>query len=82
MPAFFRHVVRAGKVLAKDPTIPRWLRWLLVFGVAPVPLFLDEVALVAAVALLYLFHRATVASAWRETASGERGVRGPTRPAR
>lgn len=54
-----------GKLLARDPELPRWLRWLFVFGAAPVPFFFDEIALVIATALMLIFHRQRVVDAWQ-----------------
>jgi hypothetical protein len=63
-----RHLLRTAKGLARDPSIPRWIRWLFVFGLMPIPLFFDEAALVVATGILLLFHRRTVADAWKATA--------------
>lgn len=64
---FTKRVIRTGKTLARDERIPNWLRWLFIFGVAPVPLFLDEVALVLAVGILAIAHRALLAEAWERS---------------
>lgn len=57
-------VIATGKRLARDETVPRWLRWLFVFGLMPVPLFLDEIALIAAVATMALLYRDRLRAAW------------------
>jgi hypothetical protein len=62
-----RHLVRAAKVLARDAGVPRWLRWLFVFGLLPIPLFVDELTLVVASAILFVFHRRRVVQAWTST---------------
>jgi hypothetical protein len=64
---FLRRVIQTGKRLARDRSIPSWLRWLFVFGVMPVPLFLDEIALVLAVTLMAVFYRSTLRQAWENS---------------
>ena len=64
----WRHLLRTAKALAREPRIPRWIRWLFAFGLLPIPLFFDELALVAATGLMAVFHRRTVREVWRQTA--------------
>lgn len=64
---FCGRVVRTGKTIARSDDVPRWLRWLFVFGVMPIPLCLDEIALVVAVGLMLVLYRATLRSAWSES---------------
>jgi hypothetical protein len=66
--AWTRHLLRAAKTLARDPSIPRWIRWLFAFGLLPIPLFFDELALILATGLMLVFHRGAVTQAWRSTA--------------
>ena len=65
---FLARVARCGRALATDRRIPTWVRGLLVFGCLPIPLFLDEAALVLAVSILAVFYRPTLTKAWKETA--------------
>jgi hypothetical protein len=79
-----RHLLRAAKVLARDPGVPRWLRSLFVFGLLPIPLFFDEVALLLATGMMFVYHRHRVARAWAITrrsgeAVTEEGQRFPER---
>lgn len=67
---FWRHLIRTAKALARDPRIPRWLRWLFAFGLMPIPLLFDELALIIATALMATFHHRTVREVWRATADG------------
>lgn len=62
---WLRRVIKCGKILARDSSIPGWLRWLFVFGVMPVPLCLDEIALVLAVGIMAVFYRNRLMLAWR-----------------
>ncbi len=57
-------LVRTAKLLAHEPSVPKWLRGLFVFGLLPIPLFFDELALIVATALLYVSHRQVVIEAW------------------
>jgi hypothetical protein len=60
-----RRLLRTARSLAEDPAIPGWLRWLFVFGLLPIPLFFDELALILATAVMYVLHRERVVRAWR-----------------
>ncbi|MHB8394949.1 MAG: hypothetical protein ACYDC5_10695 [Candidatus Dormibacteria bacterium] len=55
--ARFRAVVRALRRLATDERLPRPVRWLLVFGLLPIPGPVDEVALGLAALLLLCYRR-------------------------
>jgi len=60
--------IRAAKALATDIRVPRWLRWLFVFGLLPIPVIpVDEAALVLALGILAVFYRGLVAEAWEST---------------
>jgi hypothetical protein len=61
-----RRTVRAVRILVRDGGIPRWLRWLALAGLAPVPGPFDEVVLLLAAAVLFLFYRERLARAWSE----------------
>jgi hypothetical protein len=65
---FVRRVLRTARLLAEDSSIPGWLRWLFVFGLMPIPLFFDELALIVATAAMYVLHRDRVIRAWRAAA--------------
>ena len=64
---FLARVVRCGRTLATDRTIPGWVRGLLVFGCLPIPFALDEIALCVAVGILAVFYRSTLTQAWKVT---------------
>ena len=64
-----RRLLRAVRLLARDGRIPRPLRGLALFGVAPVPGPLDEVALLAAGLVLWLFYRPLLRHAWGASGS-------------
>lgn len=51
-----RHL-RVARALATDTELPRWLRWLVLFGALPIPGPVDDVALVVAAVILVTFYR-------------------------
>jgi hypothetical protein len=64
-----KRLLRAVRLLARDGRIPRPLRGLVAFGLLPLPGPLDEVVLVAAGAVLWLFHRSALRDAWSASGS-------------
>lgn len=66
-----RRLLRATRVLVGDERLPRWLLALLAFGVAPIPLFADEVALVLAAVILWVGYRDLVREAWAASAASD-----------
>lgn len=72
MRGFLLRTARAVRILARDGLIPRPLRWLAVFGLLPLPGPFDEAILVVVAAILLVFYRARLRSAWaRAGASGD-----------
>jgi DNA-binding transcriptional ArsR family regulator len=63
-----RRILRAVRIAASDPRIPRPLRWLAALGVAPIPGPFDEILLVIVAVPLFLFYRGPLAEAWRQAA--------------
>jgi hypothetical protein len=64
-------MVRAVRLLARDGRIPRPLRGLVALGVMPIPGPFDELVLLVAAVLLFVFYRPALREAWM-AASGER----------
>lgn len=63
-----RRTLRTARSLATDQRVPRWLRWLFLFGLLPIPVIpIDELALVVALGILATFHRDLVTDAWRKS---------------
>jgi hypothetical protein len=73
---FISRSIGAVRLLAVDGRIPRPLRWLVVFGVAPVPGPLDEIALLVAGTMLFVFYRPMMTEAWERARPGPRSVGG------
>lgn len=63
-----RRAARAVRLLVRDGGVPRWLRGLAAFGVAPIPGPFDEAVLVVVAAILWLGYRERLRAAWREAA--------------
>jgi len=61
-------LIRAVRIAARDPQIPRPLRWLVGIGLLPVPGPIDELILLIAAVPLALFYRDRLADAWRRAA--------------
>jgi hypothetical protein len=64
--AFFRRAARAVRLLARDGSLPRWLRVLAAIGLAPIPGPFDEVVLLVVAAILWLGYRERLRTAWRD----------------
>jgi hypothetical protein len=65
---FFRRLLRAVRIAARDERIPRPLRWLAAVGLLPIPGPFDEAILLAAAVPLALFYRGPLREAWRAAA--------------
>jgi hypothetical protein len=66
--AFFRRAVRAVRLVARDGSLPRWLRVLAAVGLAPIPGPFDEAVLLVVAAILWLGYRERLRTAWRDAA--------------
>ena len=63
--AFGARTIRAVRIAAVDPRIPRPLRALAAVGLLPIPGPVDEAALLVVAVPLALFYRRPLAEAWR-----------------
>jgi hypothetical protein len=63
-----KRLLRALKLAARDPRIPRPVRAVAAFGLLPIPGPLDEAVLLLIAPVLALFYRSQLADAWREAA--------------
>jgi hypothetical protein len=68
---FARHVARAGRALATDRRIPRWLRVVLVIACLPIPGPVDNAVQVFALVIVAVWYRPVLRSAWSTTHDGK-----------
>ena len=71
---FVARSVRATRLLAVDPRVPRPLRWITAIGLLPIPGPVDEAVLLLVAPVFLLFYRAPMRAAWQQAA----GRAGPT----
>ena len=60
-----KRTIRAVRIAATDPRIPRPLRWLAALGLAPIPGPLDEALLVIVAVPLVVLYRGPLRDAWK-----------------
>lgn len=58
--------IGAMRLIAKDPRIPRPLRWVAGIGLLPIPGPVDEAILVLVAPIFLLFYREPMRDAWRK----------------
>jgi hypothetical protein len=63
--AFTARTIYAAKLLARDESIPKPLRWIVLIGLLPIPGPFDEALLLLAAPLLLIFAREPMRDAWR-----------------
>jgi hypothetical protein len=66
--AFTRRTVRAMKVLARDPRVPKPLRWIAALALLPIPGPVDEAILLVIAPVFAAFYREPMREAWRTAA--------------
>jgi hypothetical protein len=71
--------VRVLRGAAKDPRIPRPVRWLLVAGLLPVPGPFDEAVLLLALVIIAVFFRPVLRDLLRRSAEGDERQRAGTK---
>jgi hypothetical protein len=67
--------IRASRVLARDPRIPRPLRWLAGLALLPIPGPFDEAVLLIIAPVFLIFYRQPMRDAWRDALDVERPTR-------
>jgi hypothetical protein len=65
---FLGRTIRAVRLLARDPSVPKPLRWLLAFSLLPIPGPFDEAVLLLLAPVLFVFYRVALREAWRLSA--------------
>ena len=66
---FLERTIRAVRLAARDPRIPKPLRVLAGFGLLPIPGPVDEAVLLVVAVPLALLYREPLADAWRRAAT-------------
>ena len=61
---FVARTLRATALLARDPRIPRPLRWIAGIGLLPIPGPVDEAILLLVAPVLLVFYRSEMREAW------------------
>jgi hypothetical protein len=64
--AFLKRTANAVRIVLRHGGIPRPVRWLAAFGVAPIPGPIDEAVLVLVALILFLFYRRELREAWKQ----------------
>ena len=64
--AFLKRTARAVRIVLRDGGVPRPIRWLAAFGLAPIPGPIDEAVLLLIAAILFLFYRRELREAWKQ----------------
>jgi len=63
---FLKRTARAVRTVLSHGGIPRPIRWLATFGLAPIPGPFDEAVLLLVALILFLFYRGELRQAWRD----------------
>ena len=67
--AFLKRTARAVRIVLSHGGIPRPIRWLAAFGLAPIPGPFDEAVLLLVALILFVFYRRELRDAWRQAES-------------
>ncbi len=54
------------KFVIKDKRIPKWIKILAAFGLAPIPGPIDEIVLLFVLPILFIFYRPILKEAWND----------------
>jgi hypothetical protein len=64
--AFLKRMANAVRIVLRHGGIPRPIRWLAAFGLAPIPGPFDEAVLLLVALILFLFYRGELRQAWKD----------------
>ena len=64
--AFLKRTANAVRIVLRHGGIPRPIRWLAAFGLAPIPGPFDEAVLLLVALILFLFYRHELRQAWKD----------------
>jgi len=64
--AFLKRTAKAVRIVLRHSGVPRPIRWLAAFGLAPIPGPVDEAVLLLVAAILFVFYRRELREAWKQ----------------
>lgn len=64
--AFLKRTAKAVRIVLRHGGVPRPIRWLAAFGLAPIPGPVDEAVLLLVAAILFVFYRRELRDAWKQ----------------
>jgi hypothetical protein len=64
--AFVKRTAKAVRIVLRHGGVPRPIRWLAAFGLAPIPGPVDEAVLLLVAAILFVFYRRELREAWKQ----------------
>ena len=64
--AVLKRTANAVRIVLRHGGIPRPIRWLAAFGVAPIPGPVDEAVLLLVALILFVFYRRELRQAWKD----------------
>lgn len=64
--AFLKRTAKAVRIVLRHGGVPRPIRWLAAFGLAPIPGPIDEAVLLLVAAILFVFYRRELREAWKQ----------------
>ncbi len=67
--AFLKRTAKAVRIVLRHGGVPRPIRWLAAFGLAPIPGPVDEAVLLLVAAILFVFYRRELREAWKQAGS-------------
>ena len=64
--AFLKRTAKAVRIVLRHGGVPRPIRWLAAFGLAPIPGPVDEAVLLLVAAILFVSYRRELRDAWKQ----------------
>jgi len=64
--SFLKRTAKAVRIVLRHGGVPRPIRWLAAFGLAPIPGPVDEAVLLLVAAILFVFYRRELREAWKQ----------------
>ena len=64
--AFLTRTAKAVRIVLRHGGVPRPIRWLAAFGLAPIPGPVDEAVLLLVAAILFVSYRRELRDAWKQ----------------